>query len=285
MDANVQPSLPARVVGGSFSGFFFRSNLAFALWSLPRQARRDMMVFYRFCRIVDDIADDPEKSEERKREELRPWFQAAEGKRDFPEDLAEVIQRKGVPSDLILAILEGVASDISLRRFADFEELRGYCWKVAVAVGLASNRITGCVSAAADLYAERLGLALQLTNILRDVREDAVMGRVYLPVDMMIARGLAEEKLLEEVEKLSFVLADLGEIAEGYFRAAETAFEAVEDRRGLRAAEVMREIYFRLFLKMKRDGYRVLERRYRVSRLWKFWVVAKGLKRKLKLES
>lgn len=239
-----------------------------------------MFVFYRFCREVDDIADDRKKGEGEKRSLLYAWEEAAAGRQVFPQELEEVLGRKRVPREYLGAIIEGVGGDISRRRFSSWEELRGYCWKVAVAVGLASNRIMGVREVSmegADRYAERLGMALQLTNILRDVAEDAGVGRIYLPKDLMRKHLLEEEEVLSGRggEKLVRVLGEMGERVEWYFGEAEKELPREEAGRGLRAAEVMREIYFVLFAKMKVDGYRVFEKRYRVGMLRKLWAVAR----------
>jgi len=163
------------------------SNLAIALWCLPPERRKDALVFYSFCRAVDDIADDAEMPTSEKFQRLDEWDDALATGVGLPDELAAVMQRHELPSDLLREIVAGCRRDVSDTPvvYETFEELRGYCWQVAGAVGVAAARIFGAHSLQAREYAEHLGLALQLTNIIRDVREDAEMCRVYLPVELL----------------------------------------------------------------------------------------------------
>jgi len=149
-----------------------KSHLAFALLWLPRERRRDALVFFRFCRAVDDIADEPGRSEEEKRRLLQEWLDGIE-RNSLPAELESVVARHGIDRNLLAEIVRGCATDVRPARFETFAGLEKYCWRVACAVGLVSIRIFGCKDPASSAYAENLGHALQLTNILRDVGEDA----------------------------------------------------------------------------------------------------------------
>lgn len=250
------------------------SNLAFALLVLPRQRRADALVFYRFCRILDDVADSPALSPEEKTRALDAWRDALAGARPLPPEFANLVARYDLDRALLLEILAGVRADLTVSRYATFEDVRHYCWRVAGAVGLVSIRIFGCTAAASPAYAEALGLALQWTNILRDIGEDAANGRIYLPQDELARFGVSEADLLSGRPTPGFQ-----RLAEFQADRAAKFFAAVElpsaDRRPLLSAEIMRAIYATLLDRMRRDGLRVLERRYRVSRLEKLALAAR----------
>ncbi|MDD5201269.1 MAG: squalene/phytoene synthase family protein [Terrimicrobiaceae bacterium] len=267
--------IPSAIAGGIESGRK-ASNLAFALIALPRKRRRDALVFYRFCRILDDIADSPALAAEEKARALDAWMEALTGGRHLPADLSEVISRHGIDRALLLEILSGVRSDLTVHRYATFEEVRRYCWRVASAVGLASIRIFGCADPASARYAESLGLALQWTNILRDVGEDAANGRIYLPLDELARFGVSESDILAGRSTDSFLrLMEFQADRAGQF--FDEARAPRGDRRALRPAEIMRAIYAALLHRMQRDGFRVFARRYRISRPGKLLISARTI--------
>lgn len=250
------------------------SNLAFALRCLPKETRSDMLVFYQFCRLVDDVADSTNFSAATRHWLLRPWLEAANGLRPFPEDLAAVISRHQVSLEYLRAIIEGVTSDIERPRFPTFTDLKNYCWQVAGAVGLASNQITGCISPQSSTYAENLGYALQLTNILRDIAEDAKAGRIYLPSDLLEKYGVSDNEIFHQqpTKPLVALLQAVGIQAEHYFLQVATGAPK-EDQGALKAAEAMRKIYYLLYTKMKRDGFQVFQKKYKVSRFQKLRIL------------
>jgi phytoene synthase len=254
------------------------SNLAFALVALPRQRRADALVFYRFCRILDDIADSPALPNSEKQRALAAWAEALAGQRPLPADLATIIERYAIDRALLGEILAGVRADLTVHRYATFTDARQYCWRVASAVGLVSIRIFGCRDAASSAYAENLGLALQWTNILRDVGEDAANDRIYLPQDELARFGVSEADLLAGLATGDFVglMKFQAARAEEFFALAVSP---AADRGALRPAEMMRAIYTTLLRRMRADGFRVLEKRYRVSRLEKLLLAARTLLR------
>jgi phytoene synthase len=264
----VSELIPAPIASALESGLA-NSNLAFALFCLDPLRRRDMLTFYRFCRIVDDIADSAALSREIKRDSLDAWKAALNSQqlRQLPADLAELIQRLCLPVDLFEEIVTGVAMDLDQTRYQTFEDLRKYCWRVASAVGLVSISIFGCTQPASRIYATHLGLALQLTNILRDVREDAEAGRIYLPIEDLARFGVGEVSLLEgraEAGFLDLMRFEAGRARE-FYRQALAALDPA-DREVLLPAEIMRVIYQRLLLEMEHDGFRVFGRRYRIPK-------------------
>jgi 15-cis-phytoene synthase len=257
------------------------SNLAFALKVLPKDRRDDMVVFYAFCRTIDDIADEQGVSVAQRTESLKKW---EDGIRDgFPKDnelgreLIEVVERRGISHQWLLEIIEGCRMDLRPQKLGSWDELSKYNWKVAGVVGLVSTRIFGCVHESSDRYAEMLGNALQLTNILRDVGEDLGNGgRIYLPENDIIRFQYSERDLVGRVYDGRFIamMRYQAERAEYLFREAEALIHPM-DRHALLPARAMAEIYQCLLEKMKEDGFRVFDQRYSVSKFRKLLILLK----------
>jgi 15-cis-phytoene synthase len=252
-----------------------KSNLAFALKVLPADRRADAMVFYNFCRVVDDIADEDDRSPTEKTTLLGRWKDAVRTGHGLPEELRTVIARREIDPHLLEEIILGVERDITPRPFATLAELQAYCWRVACAVGLVSIKIFGCRQPGSTTYAEELGHALQLTNILRDVGDDARIGRVYLPEDLLTRHGLTASDLLDgrAGPGLRPLMQKLAARAEGHFSRARAALPAA-DARAMTPAEAMRGIYHHLLTEMTRDGFQVFTKRYRVPLWRKLWILA-----------
>lgn len=246
-----------------------KSHLAFALLWLSPERRRDAMVFFRFCRAVDDIADEPGREEAEKRALLEEWLAAIEGK-TMPAGLEEVVEKYGIERHLLAEIVRGCAMDISTVRYETFADLEKYCWRVACAVGLVSIRIFGCKNPASRVYAENLGYALQITNILRDVGEDAASGRIYLPLADLKRFGISEGNLLKGHSSPSFQALMQFEAGR-----ARTRFHAAippsGDNRALLAPQIMRTLYLKILSKLERQGFPVFQRRLRLGRMEKFF--------------
>lgn len=260
-----------------------KSNLAFALRILPKERRADMVVFYAFCRTMDDLADDPQLPFEQRSASLGAWKRGLQSGFETPttlqREVVEMRDRRAIPNDLLAAIIDGCQMDLQPQRFQTWEALTEYIWKVACAVGLVSIRLFGCEDPAAERYAVALGRALQLTNILRDVGEDLDNGgRVYLPLEDLARFGYSEADLMERVhdERFLKLMAFEAERAEDFFREAAAALPA-GDRRALAPARIMGGIYHHLLDLMRRDGFRVFDRRYRVSRARKLAILSKHL--------
>ncbi len=260
-----------------------KSNLAFALRILPKERRADMVVFYAFCRTMDDLADDPQLPFEQRSASLGAWKRGLQSGFETPttlqREVVEMRDRRAIPNDLLAAIIDGCQMDLQPQRFQTWEALTEYIWKVACAVGLVSIRLFGCEDPAAERYAVALGRALQLTNILRDVGEDLDNGgRVYLPLEDLARFGYSEADLMERVhdERFLKLMAFEAERAEGFFREAAAALPA-GDRRALAPARIMGGIYHHLLDLMRRDEFRVFDRRYRVSRARKLAILSKHL--------
>jgi phytoene synthase len=271
----VSDLVPSAIAGDIESGRK-ASNLAFALRILPAPRRRDALVFYRFCRILDDIADSTQLTLAEKCHALDAWQRALSDPASLPADLAEIITRYKIDSFLLLEILAGMRADLTVHRYATFEEARQYCWRVASAVGLVSIRIFGCIHPQSEAYAESLGLALQWTNILRDIGEDAANGRIYLPAEDLHKFEVSEAELLNRKDSANFqrLMEFEANRARNFFAQARLSLPA-GDRAALLPAEIMRETYERLLRRMTSDGFRVLSRRYSLSRIEKLWLASR----------
>jgi phytoene synthase len=260
-----------------------KSNLAFALRILPRARREDMIVFYAFCRTMDDLADDPLIPADNRRASLDAWKHGLASGFPVPTTLQQQVlamrDRHSIPNELLHAIIDGCAMDLSPRRFQNWDDLSGYIWKVACAVGLVSIRLFGCKDPASETHAIALGRALQLTNILRDIGEDLDNGgRIYLPLEDLARFSYSEADLAGRVHDTRFLalMNFQADRAECLFREAAESVPAA-DRKALAPALVMGSIYQELLRQMRRDGFRVFEKRYRISKLRKLAILTKHL--------
>ena len=251
-----------------------KSNLAFALGCLPPDRRSDALVFYDFCRAVDDIADDSGRSTKEKRELLERWKTCLTLGEGLPEALVTILNRHGIDRRLLVEIVLGVETDIEPTRFQTHDDLRAYCWRVASAVGLVSIEIFGCKNPQSKVYAEFLGYALQLTNILRDVAEDAAVGRIYLPLDDLQRFQITEASLLagNPSDNFGALMSFEAKRARSLFAEASRAL-AKDDAEALKPAELMRTIYERILSRMEADGFRVFQKRYRLSKAEKLFAL------------
>lgn len=260
-----------------------KSNLAFALRILPRERRRDMVVFYAFCRTIDDLADDVGVTPDARARGLDAWADGLVSGFSNPSPLqSEVVEMRDrceVPNDLLIAIIDGCQMDLEPRRYETWNDLSEYVWRVACAVGLVSIRLFGCKDPAAESYAVALGRALQLTNILRDVAEDFNNGgRIYLPLEDLARFEYSERDLSERVhdERFLAMMEFEADRAEAFFREADECLPAT-DRRALKPARIMGDVYRRLLAQLRMDGFRVYEKDYHVSKTRKIGILLKHL--------
>jgi 15-cis-phytoene synthase len=258
-----------------------KSNLALAFAALPRERRRDMSTFYAFCRVVDDIVDEPAPRDE-KVAALATWRSAVRAQTPGESALAapvrEIIARHSLDVEHFLEIIAGMEMDLDGASYATWEQLELYCHRVASVVGLVSLGIFCADVRRAREYALKLGLAFQLTNILRDVGQDfANEGRVYLPQEDMIRFGVTRDDIAAGRRNEAFLaLMDFESVRADEFYRAALAARPAEDRKALVAAEIMRAVYSRLLEKMRLDRWRVFDRRYSLGKLTKLWLVLRG---------
>ena len=245
---------------------------------LPVRQRQAILAVWDFCRAVDDAVDETRVGTAGVpigREAVRFW--RAELGRCYGGDappttpegrcLQPFVKPFDLPRDAFEDVIDGVAMDLDTSRYETFEDLIGYCRRVASAVGMICIRVFGCRSDRAREYALNLGIALQLTNILRDVKDDLARGRIYLPLKDLEACGCAVEELAagrvtEPVRRL--IELECGRAREFYARAAG-ALPAEEGRR-LVAAEIMRDVYFETLKRIEQNDYDVFATRVRVRR-------------------
>jgi phytoene synthase len=254
------------------------SSFYYSFRFLPPDRRRAITAFYAFCREVDDVADecrDPALALAKLawwRDEVARLYA---GKPEHPvtRALLEAIGPCHLPEDAFGQIIDGMEMDLGLVRYADFKALRLYCHRVAGVVGEVAALIFGVTDRATLKYANKLGLAFQLTNIIRDVGEDARRNRIYLPRDELDRFGIAEGDLA--AARMSEGFAKLMEFQ--YERAIQTYDEALSllpaaDRQAQRPGLIMAAIYRALLEEIRADGFRVLDRRTSLTPLRKLWI-------------
>ena len=231
-----------------------------ALRLLPPEPRRGMSALYAFCRHADDIADGPGSPESRAArlaEMRRALDQGLWGLAGDPvaTALSDAVKRWGIRTEDLLAVVDGVAMDCTTTRFPDFEALRGYCERVASAVGCASVAIFGAPGEEARGKARALGIALQLTNILRDLKEDALVGRCYLPEDEMSRFHVSGADLGRDAASpaLKRLVAFQIDRARGFFRRAE-GLELLLPRATRFFPAALASVYARTLSKLEADG-------------------------------
>ena len=225
-----------------------------------------MSVLYAYCREVDDIADEDDLAIGIRREQLSEWRKQtrlafdhhAEPSSDVIRELKDVIGSYPLPFDLFDELIKGCEMDLDKTRYANWEELELYCYRVASVVGLLSIEIFGYDDSACKEYAVNLGKALQLTNILRDVRVDANRDRIYLPKSELDESGVSEEEILKGVYSARYcAMAErVAERARGFYAKAIDVLPAC-DRKSMVAAELMGAVYWELFQKLKAERYDV----------------------------
>ena len=251
-----------------------KSNLALAFISLDRERKRDITILYAFCRVVDDIADSSRLSVIEKRVCLAKWRQmlrvAVADEPPLASDVRQLMQKYSLSPEMLEEIVAGVEMDLSILRYPTFEELRVYCYRVASAVGLVSIEIFGYRNPRCREYAIDLGLALQTTNIIRDVWQDFQAGRIYLPQEDLARFNYSEADLAKRQYNAHFIELMQFEAARAreFFARAAAALPA-EDRHAMMPAEIMGSIYRALLRRIELDKFRVFEKEYRLSKLEK----------------
>ena len=241
------------------------SNLALAFVLLPKAKRDGMSALYAFCRQVDDLADNEMLPADQRREQLTAWRTdircACEGgapRFQVNRELQSVIQLCHLPFELFNELLRGVEMDLDIKRYETYEQLEVYCHRVASVVGLLSIEILGYQDAACRDYAVSLGKALQLTNILRDVRTDAERGRIYLPDSELAKFKVSPEEVLrlEYSDRFCELASSVARRARQFYQLARETLPAA-DRRTMVAAELMGTVYWRLLQKLERRQFEV----------------------------
>ena len=259
-----------------------KTSFYYSFLVLPAEQRRAIVAVWDFCRAVDDAIDETAATVEPGassdlpggraavpfwRAELARCYDGAEPKTVQGRRLQPFIRELDLPRSAFEDVIDGVAMDLDHTRYQTFTDLFEYCRRVASAVGLICIKVFGCRSDRSRDYALNLGVALQLTNILRDVKADLARGRVYLPLEDLAAYGctvddLAACTMTEPIRRV--VEFECRRAREFYRRAADNL--PPEDRKHLVAAEIMRAVYFETLQRIERSGYDVFTARARVPR-------------------
>ena len=263
-------SLSARVTRQSGTSFYY------AFRFLPARKRRAIYALYSFCRVVDDCVDEPggerEGGLDRWLAEVHRCY-AGQPSTRLGHELAEALSLFPIPRQCFEDIVAGCRMDLTTRRYPRFEDLLVYCHRVASAVGLAAIEIFEYVDAATRVYATELGVALQLTNILRDVRIDAGQDRLYLPLEDLARFGVSESEILVGPTGGPGVAAlfafEVQRAREYHDRARHLL--PPQDRRAMLPARIMGAIYRELLGELARRG-RPLDERLALGRPRKAWI-------------
>jgi phytoene synthase len=249
---------------------------------LSPERRKAMTVLYAYCREVDDVVD--ECSDANVARTTLNWWRnevAAiyDGKPTHPvcQALIPVVQRFKLPQEHLLEIIDGMEMDLDQPRYADFKSLQLYCYRVASVVGLLSAEIFGYTDRETLKYAHDLGIAFQLTNIIRDVGEDARRNRIYLPMDEMQQFGVTAADILNARESDNFqkLMAFQIERARRYYQQAFDHLPAA-DRKAQRAGLIMAAIYRAVLDEVERSGCHVLKERVSLGPAYKLWLAIKA---------
>ena len=250
------------------------SNFYYSFAFLPKPKREAMYTVYAFCKAVDSAVDEPPPGSDPK-EELRRWraeldlVYAGEPTWPLMISLAHHARRLSIPKAYFEELIKGVEMDLATTRYGTFEELSLYCYRVASIVGLICLHIFGPTSAHAQDYAVDLGMAFQLTNILRDLATDAGQGRVYIPQEDLSRFGYSDAELLgrKESPHLYEMIRFEAQRARMYYAKAQAALSSLpsKDRRALTVAEIMRAVYSTILERIERPDHAVFGPRVRLS--------------------
>lgn len=255
------------------------SNFSYAFFLLSKPQRQALRAFYGFCRAVDDITDGhlppflAKDQLDEWREEIGRLYKGYPTK---PETVAmtELVDQYAIDADLLYEIIDGVNQDLTICQYQTFEGLKAYCYKVASVVGLVAIEIFGYQNPASRLFAENLGIALQLTNIIRDVGEDIDRGRLYLPQEDLDQFDVLKTEIISKKQTpafLSLMRFQTNRANEWYQKAYQALPE--EDLPNLSCAIAMGRIYHELLCKISAQKYPVLKKRVSLSSWQKMWIV------------
>jgi 15-cis-phytoene synthase len=264
------------------------SSFYYSFMFLPELKRRAITALYAFCREVDDVVDEC-KDENIAQAKLNWWrgeisnLFADKPQHPVTQALFPLLKEFNLAEEYFLEIIDGMEMDLSVSRYETFKDLSLYCYRAASVVGLLSAEIFGFTNRETLRYAHDLGMAFQLTNILRDVREDAERGRIYIPLDELKKFNVSIKDLTHPVtsDSVKALLSHQADRAREYYTSA---FEKLpeEDRYNQRTGIIMAEIYQNLLNEIESDGFKVLEHRVKLSALKKLWLAWRQSRREKK---
>lgn len=258
------------IAKSSKSSFYYAFNL------LPAKQRDAMNTVYAFCRKTDDIVDEGNENYDLKYEKLRKWRieleKSLNGISDYQllNKLASTIKKFNIPLEPFFDLLRGMEMDLQKNRYLTFDDLQLYCYRVASTVGLMCIEIFGYKHRSAKDFAINLGIALQLTNILRDVKKDAEKGRIYLPQEDLKLFGYEENEIFNQTynENFTSLMKYQVDRAKSYFDKATNCLN-LEDKKAMFAARAMQHIYYRLLQRIVDVDYDIYGNNIKVSKFKK----------------
>ena len=256
-------------------------NFYYSFLLLPGYQRKAMCAVYAFMRYCDDLSDEPGATRaalERWRAEMEEAFEGRFSGHAVWPAFHHTVRRFGIPREYLREMIAGVTSDLEPRRFETFEQLYRYCYQVASVVGLTTIHVFGFDTRKALPLAEKCGVAFQLTNVLRDIREDAGNGRVYLPLEDLRRFGVTEQDLIagnRNENFLSLMRFEAGR-ARAYYEESLPLLDLVHPR-SRPSLWALISIYSRLLDRIEEKNFDVFSSRVRLSALEKSWIVARAL--------
>ena len=256
------------------------TNFYYAFRTLPRDKRNGIYAVYAFCRVCDDIADGQLPSEQKRAllSKIRQDLVSMESLSRSPvfKALDDTVEKFQIPIQYLEDIIDGVEMDLVNTRYESFEDLKEYCYHVASVVGLITIEIFGYKDQRAKEYAVDLGIAMQMTNILRDIREDSIRGRIYLPLDEMEELGYSEQDLLDKVINEQFRSLMIHQIARTryYFDRGSQLFPLISNE-SRTCIVMLHHIYSSILDRIERVGFDVFTSRITLSKREKMLVLGR----------
>lgn len=261
-----------------------KSNFLYSFSLLPKEKSEAIKTVYAFCRKTDDIVDDDNDNdtEEAKYSKLTEWKEELEkallkgdSKNSLLNSLSITAKKYKIPSESFFDLISGMEMDLRKKRYYKFDELLEYCFNVASSVGLMSIEIFGYNNKKTKEFAINLGIAMQLTNILRDIKTDAEKGRIYIPLEDLRRFNYSEKDLLESKYNIEFINLMEYQCERVKFFYNEANKNLSDEDKGLMfPARIMEHIYFRLLQKIEMSNHNVFEKRITVSKLKKIYITA-----------
>lgn len=257
-----------------------KSNFLYSFLLLSREKNDAINTVYAFCRETDDIVDDENESWEQKYSRIIDWrneFEKAlingDSKFTLLNSVNKIIKKFSIPIEPFFDLIKGMEMDLKKNRYNTFGELMDYCFNVASTVGLMCIEIFGYNNTKTKDFAINLGIALQLTNILRDIKTDAFYGRIYIPLEDLKRFNYSEEDLFNYKYNQQFINLMKYECSRArYFYDKANSFLTKEDKGLMFAARIMEHIYFRVLKKIERKNYNIFNKKVKVSKLKKIYI-------------
>ncbi len=255
-----------------------KTNFLYSFSLLPKDKNDAINIVYAFCRKTDDIVDEETHTVEQKRVILKHWEEefskSLSGKSNHPlfTNLNWAIKKFNIPHEPFYDLIKGMEMDLDITRYDNFDLLYKYCYRAAATVGLMCIEIFGYKNQSTKDFAVNLGIALQLTNILRDVKKDAEKGRIYLPQEDLKMFGYSEEELLGSVYNNKFIkLMEFEATRAGMFYERANSYLTKEDKGLMFSARIMGHIYYDILKQIKKKNYNVFANTVKVSKMKKLF--------------